>query len=46
MTTSAIITMVLVQVSVSIITIYFFRKVLKAPKKAEPDSFEGNDKDK
>lgn len=43
MTTSALITMILVQVTVTIITAYFFIKVLKAPKKPEPDSFVEND---
>lgn len=43
MTTAALITMILVQVSVTIITLYFFFKVLKAPKQSEPDSFEDND---
>lgn len=40
MTTSALITMILVQVTVSCITGYFFWKVLKTPPKPEPDSFE------
>lgn len=35
--------MVLVQVTVTLITGYFFLKVLRAPKKPEPDSFEDND---
>lgn len=39
MTTSAIIMMVLVQVTVASITGYFFVKVLKMPEKKEPDSF-------
>lgn len=43
MTTSAIITMVLVQVTVTLITAYFFLKVLRAPKRPEPDSFEDNE---
>jgi hypothetical protein len=43
MTTSALITMVLVQVSVTVITGYFFLKVLRAPKRPEPDSYEDND---
>lgn len=45
MTTSAIIMMVFVQVSVTIITIYFFLKVLRTPKREEPDSFVDNDDD-
>lgn len=39
MSTSAIITMLLVQVSVTIITGYFFWKVLKSPPKPEEDSY-------
>lgn len=35
--------MVLVQVSVTLITAYFFLKVLRAPKRPEPDSFEDNE---
>lgn len=45
MTTIAIVTMILIQVSVTIITGYFFLKVLRTPKKPEPDSFEENDRD-
>lgn len=40
MSTSAIITMVLVQVTVTIITAYFFMKVLRTPPKPEPNSFD------
>lgn len=43
MTTSALIMMVVVQLTVTGVTLYFFIKVLKAPKKQEPDSFEDND---
>lgn len=39
MTTGALITMILVQVSVTAITAYFFRKVLTTPPKPEPDSY-------
>ena len=35
--------MLLVQVSVTVITAYFFLKVLRTPKKPEPDSYEEND---
>lgn len=35
--------MVSVQLSVTVITIYFFLKVLRAPKKPEPDSYDEND---
>lgn len=44
MTTSAVIMMILVQVIVTLITIYFFIRVLKAPGKPEPDSYTDNDK--
>lgn len=43
MSTSAILTMVSVQVTVTIITLYFFIKVLRAKPKAEPDSYSEND---
>lgn len=35
--------MILVQVSVTVITIYFFMKVLNSPQKPEPDSYKEND---
>lgn len=40
MSTSALITMISVQVSVTVITAYFFWKVLRTPQKPEPDSYE------
>ncbi|MEY2963703.1 MAG: hypothetical protein RL754_964 [Bacteroidota bacterium] len=43
MTTSAILMIVLTQGVVLAATIYFFAKVLKAPPKAEPDSYSEND---
>lgn len=39
MTTSAIIMMILVQLTVTIITAFFFVKVLKTPKKSGPDTY-------
>jgi hypothetical protein len=45
MNTSALITMVITQVLVSFFMITFFVKVLKTPKKAEPDSYSENDED-
>lgn len=45
MSTSALITMVTVQVLVTLITGYFFYKVLVTPPNAEPDSFSENDDD-
>jgi len=43
MSTSAFITMVVTEVAITLITIYFFWKVLKTPPKPEPDSFNLND---
>lgn len=43
MGTSALITMIVVQVTVTAITGYFFYKVLTTPPKPEPDSFSEND---
>lgn len=43
METSAIIFMVAVQLSVSLVTGYFFYRVLTTKKKTEPDSFSDND---
>ena len=43
MTTYALVTMVLVQGTVIFVTAYFFRKVLKAPIRQEPDSYSEND---
>jgi hypothetical protein len=43
MNTSALITMILSQGIVIVVTIYFFVRVLKTPPKQEPDSYEDND---
>jgi len=43
MNTPALILMITTQLTVVGFTIYFFRKVLKAPKKSEPDSYVEND---
>lgn len=43
MNTSALILMVVTQVTVTAFTVYFFWKVLKTPPRPEPDSFEEND---
>ena len=43
MNTSAIILMSLVWVPVITLTVYFFYRILKSPKKEEPDSFVDND---
>ncbi len=45
MSNSAFITMILVQVTVTIITGYFFYKVLTIPPRPEPDSYSENDED-
>jgi heme/copper-type cytochrome/quinol oxidase subunit 2 len=44
MTTEALIMMITVQLGVTFATLYFFIKVLKAPKKA-PDPYVKNQKD-
>jgi heme/copper-type cytochrome/quinol oxidase subunit 2 len=43
MNTGALIFMLIVQGTVLGMTIYFFRKVLKAPHREEPDSYTEND---
>lgn len=43
MSNSALITMLIAQISIISLTLFFYRKVLKAPKKAEPDSYSEND---
>jgi len=43
MNTSAIILMGLVWIPVMSLSIYFFYKILKTPKKKEPDSYINND---
>jgi len=45
MNTSALVLMLMVQVTVACITAYFFWKVLKTPPKPEPDSYSDNDDD-
>ncbi|MFN5222792.1 MAG: hypothetical protein ACK5DJ_01285 [Bacteroidota bacterium] len=45
MNTSALILMTSVMVLVTVITVYFFYRVLTAPKRPEPDSFSENDED-
>jgi hypothetical protein len=45
MSNSAFITMIIVQVTVTIITGYFFYKVLTTPPRPEPDSYSENDDD-
>lgn len=43
MKTEALITMLCIQIPVVCITAYFFYKVLKTPKKSEPDSYSENE---
>lgn len=43
MNTSALITMIITQVLVTFFMVYFFVKVLRMPKRPEPDSFSEND---
>jgi len=43
MGTSALITMIVVQGLVTLITFLFFYKVLKTPPRPEPDSYSDND---
>jgi heme/copper-type cytochrome/quinol oxidase subunit 2 len=46
MNPSALLLMVFVQVSVTLITVYFFWRVLKTPKKTEEDSYTENEEPK
>lgn len=43
MNTSALILMVVTQVTVTAVTVYFFFRVLNTPQKPEPDSYTDND---
>lgn len=43
MSTAALIMMITTVTIVAVITAYFFWRVLKAPQRSEPDSFEDND---
>ena len=43
MNTSALILMVVTQVTVTAVTVYFFIRVLNAPSRPEPDSYTDND---
>lgn len=45
MSTSALIMMVAAQVVILSLTIYFYSKVLRSPKREEPDSYSENDDD-
>ncbi len=43
MNASALILMVATQLTVMVVTAYFFFRVLRAPQRPEPDSYSGND---
>ena len=43
MSTSGLITQLFAEGIITVITFYFFWKVLKTPPKKEPDSYSGND---
>ena len=43
MSTSALLMLVVTEVTVTAFTLYFFWKVLTVPPKPEPDSFDDND---
>jgi hypothetical protein len=45
MSSTALTMMIVTQGIFTLVTAYFFWRVLKAPKKAEPDSFNENDED-
>lgn len=43
MSNAALVTMLIAQVTIISLTLYFYRKVLTTPKKSEPDSYSEND---
>ena len=45
MTTAAILMMAISQITVTLVTGYFFWKVLTSPPKPEPDSYSENDRE-
>lgn len=46
MNSSALIMMLVTEIVVTVVTIYYFVKVLKTPPKPEPDSYSENDEEK
>lgn len=46
MNSSALTMMLTTEIVVTVITIYYFIKILKTPPKQEPDSFSENDSEK
>jgi len=45
MTTGALVMMILAEGIITVITVYFFWKVIKTPPRKEPDSFVENDEE-
>ncbi len=43
MNSSALILMVVTQLAVTVVTVYFFYRVLNTPSRPEPDSYTDND---
>jgi hypothetical protein len=43
MNTTALVMMLVTEIIVTVITVYYFVKVLRTPPKPEPDSFTDND---
>ena len=43
MTSTALLMMVITEVIITVITVYFFWKVLSTPSRPEPDSYSEND---
>jgi hypothetical protein len=43
MSTEGLTMMLVTEITVTLITVYFFLKILKTPNKAEPDSYSEND---
>lgn len=46
MNSTALTMMLVTEITVTCITVYFFYRVLKTPPKAEPDSYTDNDDEK
>lgn len=46
MNSTALTMMLVTEIAVTCITVYFFYRVLKTPPKSEPDSYEDNDDEK
>ena len=46
MSTSGLVMMMVSEIIITLITVYFFWKVLRTPARPEPDSYSGNDDSK